>query len=408
MYSLKNPPATLLLEDGSLFHGYSFGVDGSTLGEVVFNTSMTGYQEMLSDCSYAGQILTLSYPHIGNTGINLEDNESHRIWAHGLIVRQYSEYYSNWRAEKSLSSFLMEQNVVAISQIDTRSLIHVLREKGSMMGCIISERLEKNSLNYQNSLLRLKEYILKKTMEMDFTKEVSLKSFQEWTLKERMNSSPTQQNLLNFKTPHIIIYDFGFKHNIPNCLRALGCQITIIPANTSVSEFLRILPVPSGIVLSNGPGNPNSLKDTITLVSELIETNLPILGICLGHQLLALASGARVTKMKFGHHGANHPVLNLKTGHVMITSQNHGYTVQEESLPPAFEMTYRSLFDGTLQGFQHTEKPIMGFQGHPEASPGPEESIEIFKDFLTIVMNENKKLPSEQQPFNFKQVIENA
>ncbi len=367
-------PAILVLEDGSIFRGSSLGADGVTSGEVVFNTAMTGYQEILTDPSYCRQIVTLTYPHIGNTGVNSEDAESSRLWAAGLIVRDGSRLASNWRSQQSLGDYLREQGLVAIADIDTRRLTRLLREKGAQNGCIMAGTVdEEQALQTARSFPGLKG--------MDLAKVVSTSQRQawnegSWVLGEGFRAAPTSRF-------HVVAYDFGVKTNILRLLVDRGCRLTVVPAQTSAAEALAL--APDGIFLSNGPGDPEPCDYAIAAISEFLRQEIPLFGICLGHQLLGLASGARTVKMKFGHHGANHPVLDLDRGQVLITSQNHGFAVDEASLPACLRPTHRSLFDGSLQGIRRTDKPAFSFQGHPEASPGPHEAAHMFDEFIALM-----------------------
>ncbi|MET1256365.1 glutamine-hydrolyzing carbamoyl-phosphate synthase small subunit [Aliikangiella maris] len=365
-------PAILVLEDGSTFHGVSIGADGESIGEVVFNTAMTGYQEILTDPSYARQIVTLTYPHIGNTGINPEDNESENIWAAGLIIRDLPAQYSNWRAEKSLTEYLVENNIVGISDIDTRKLTRILRDKGALAGCLMAgEHIdEAQALEKAKSFSGLKG--------MDLAKEVSVKQSYSW--EEGSWQLGQGYTKLDNSQYHVVAYDFGVKKNILRILTDHGCRLTVVPAQTPASEVLALNP--DGIFLSNGPGDPEPCDYAIEAIQSFLQSDIPIFGICLGHQLLALACGAKTVKMKFGHHGANHPVENLADKTVMITSQNHGFAVDEASLPEALKATHKSLFDGSLQGIEHTQKEAFSFQGHPEASPGPHDAAPLFERFI--------------------------
>lgn len=370
--------AILVLEDGSIFKGKSIGVTGATSGEVVFNTAITGYQEILTDPSYAEQIVTLTYPHIGNTGINQEDDESAYVWAKGLVIRDASLVASNWRKTKTLSEFLEERNVIAIADIDTRRLTRILRDKGAQRGTILAgsdatQRVDE-ALALAKSFPGLKG--------MDLAQVVTTPERYNWTEGSwelgRGHDSPK-------KTPkfHVVAYDFGIKRNILRLLIDQGCRLTVVPAKTSADEVLALSP--DGIFLSNGPGDPEPCEYAIAAIRTLLKGDLPIFGICLGHQLLALASGARTVKMKFGHHGANHPVTKLGGHAVMITSQNHGFAVAEETLPANLRVTHRSLFDGSVQGVSRIDKPAFGFQGHPEASPGPHDSQALFDQFIQLM-----------------------
>ncbi|MCP4699503.1 MAG: glutamine-hydrolyzing carbamoyl-phosphate synthase small subunit [Gammaproteobacteria bacterium] len=356
-----NPPAILALADGSLFHGESIGVPGRTVGEAVFNTAITGYQEILTDPSYHRQIVTLTYPHIGNTGANSEDEESARIFAAGLVIRDLPLQASNWRAEESLQSYLKRHETVSISGIDTRRLTRILREKGAQNACILAGE----NPDAQTAVEAAKEF--PGLQGMDLAKAVSTAAPYVWEASKD-------------KSFKVAAYDFGIKRNILKMLAKRGCRITVMPAQTPAAEILALQP--DGVFLSNGPGDPEPCDYAIKAIAEIIETKIPVFGICLGHQLLSLASGAKTLKMKFGHHGANHPVHDLTTLKVLITSQNHGFAVDEASLPPCLQATHRSLFDGTLQGLQRTDAPAFGFQGHPEASPGPHDIAPLFDRFI--------------------------
>lgn len=365
-------PAILALEDGSIFKGISIGADGETTGEVVFNTAMTGYQEILTDPSYAKQIVTLTYPHIGNTGVNEEDVESDQIWSAGLVIRNLPLLASSWRNEKPLDVYLSENNIVAIADIDTRRLTRILREKGAQNGCILAG----DNISEELALEKAKAFPGLKGM--DLAKEVTHQEVYEWTEAEwDLSSGYAQAKDSEF---HVVAYDFGVKRNILRMLAERGCKLTVVPAQTPASEVLALNP--DGVFLSNGPGDPEPCGYAISAIQEILETKKPVFGICLGHQLLALASGAKTVKMKFGHHGANHPVQDLATGEVMITSQNHGFAVDEESLPSNIEATHKSLFDGSLQGIKRTDTPAYSFQGHPEASPGPHDVAPLFDQFI--------------------------
>jgi len=372
---IKANVALLVLEDGSLFRGESIGVSGETIGEVVFNTAMTGYQEILTDPSYSNQIVTLTYPHIGNVGTNDGDEEADGVFASGLIIRSASHVMSNWRGQKSLNEYLVDNNIVAIADIDTRRLTRLLREKGAMSGCIMAGEIdEAAALEKAKSFAGLKGLDLAKQVTTD-------KSYQwdesVWNL-ETNSPEDTPEPKHN-----IVAYDYGVKRNILRMLVARGCKVTVVPAKTPAAEVLAMKP--DGIFLSNGPGDPEPCDYAITAIREILETRIPVFGICLGHQLLALACGAKTEKMKFGHHGANHPVHDLKTKQVMITSQNHGFAVDETSLPENLVATHRSLFDGSLQGIHRTDKPAFSFQGHPEASPGPHDIAPVFDHFIELI-----------------------
>lgn len=374
--SLKTTPvsAMLALADGSLFPGIAIGASGQTVGEVVFNTAMTGYQEILSDPSYAEQLITLTYPHIGNVGVNSADRESSRVWAKGLIIRDLSPVVSNWRAEQSLSDYLREQNIVAIAGVDTRRLTRILREKGAQHGCIITGADADSS----QAIAAAKAW--PGLVGMDLAKVVGVTQVQEWTAQ----TLPWEKTALPIQNDvHIVVYDFGVKWQILRLLADRGCQITLVPAQTNASQVLALNP--DGVLLANGPGDPAVCDYAITAIQELQAAEMPLLGICLGFQLLALATGGQTRKMKFGHHGANHPVIDLIHNRVMITSQNHGFCVDEDTLPKCWQITHRSLFDNSLQGFRHRDKSTLGFQGHPEASPGPHDITGIFDQFMALI-----------------------
>lgn len=371
-------PALLALADGNLFHGESIGVEGQSSGEVVFNTSMTGYQEILTDPSYAQQMVTLTYPHIGNVGVNPEDQESDQIYCSGLIIRDLPILVSNFRSHSNLSDYLKENNVLAISGIDTRRLTRILREKGAQSGCIITgENIdEEKALAIARSFPGLKG--------MDLAKKVSTQKTYSWTQKSwSLTSGLPDAQAENDLPFHIVAYDFGIKKNILRMLADRGCRITVVPAQTPASDALALKP--DGIFLSNGPGDPEPCDYAIAAIKTLLKTELPIFGICLGHQLLSLACGAQTTKMKFGHHGANHPVQDLSSRKVMITSQNHGFSVDENSLPENLIPTHRSLFDQSLQGVRRIDRPAYSFQGHPEASPGPQDIAPLFDEFISMM-----------------------
>ena len=373
-------PALLVLEDGTLFPGRSIGYNGQTVGEVVFNTAMTGYQEILTDLSYSRQIVTLTYPHIGNTGCNLDDEESSGVAAAGLVIRELSPIVSNWRSQEPLDAYLRRQRIVAISDIDTRKLTRILREKGAQNGCIVAGKGidERQALAAAQAFPGLKG--------MDLAREVTTHQPYEWaqgswTLEGGLPECP---HPLEEKLPlHVVAYDYGIKRNILRMLVDRGCRVTVVPALTPASEVLKLRP--DGLFLSNGPGDPEPCGYAIEAIRELLEKRIPTFGICLGHQLLALASGARTVKMKFGHHGANHPVQDLVSKRVAITSQNHGFAVDEASLPDRLRATHRSLFDGSLQGVERTDLPAFGFQGHPEASPGPHDVAPLFDRFVALI-----------------------
>ncbi len=374
-----NSPALLALADGSVFHGRSIGASGATTGEVVFNTAMTGYQEILTDPSYARQIVTLTHPHIGNVGVNAEDEESAAIHAAGLVIRDLPLKVSNWRSQESLADYLQRHGIVAIADIDTRRLTRILREKGAQNGCIVAGEVdEKAALALAREFPGLKG--------MDLAKEVTTEMPYEWaqgswTLEGGLPPAP---HPIDEKLPwHVVAWDFGVKRNILRMLVDRGCRITVVPAQTPAADVLAM--DPDGVFLSNGPGDPEPCDYAIEAIREVLEKKVPVFGICLGHQLLALASGAKTVKMKFGHHGANHPVQDLATSKVMISSQNHGFAVDEASLPEVLQATHRSLFDQSLQGIRRTDCPAFSFQGHPEASPGPHDVSPLFDDFIRMI-----------------------
>lgn len=371
-------PAILALADGTIFHGESIGADGLTVGEVVFNTAMTGYQEILTDPSYAKQLVTLTYPHIGNTGTTPEDGEAHQVWASGLIIRDLPLVASNWRNKQSLPDYLRTNQTVAIAGIDTRKLTRILREKGAQNGCILAgdDITEAQALEAARAFPGLKG--------MDLAKEVSVKQSYEWRRSVWGLETDSAPEIPADQLPyHVVAFDYGVKYNILRMLVARGCRITVLPAQTPASEALALNP--DGIFLANGPGDPEPCDYAIQAIQEVLETDIPVFGICLGHQLLALASGARTVKMPNGHHGANHPVQDLDTGVVMITSQNHGFAVDEATLPGNVRATHKSLFDGTLQGIERTDKVAFSFQGHPEASPGPHDVAPLFDRFINAM-----------------------
>lgn len=372
--------ALLALEDGSVFKGRAIGVEGITVGEVVFNTSITGYQEILSDPSYNQQLIALTYPHIGNVGTNIDDQESRSIFANGLIVRDISKQHSSWRSSSSIENYLSHHKLVGISNIDTRRLTVLLRENGSQNGCIMS-----GDINEQFAIDKAKEFPGLKGM--DLAKEVSTKAPYVWDEGVWVLENKKKTKLLTPKL-NIVAYDFGIKINILKILRTHGCKVTVVPAETSANDVISLNP--DGVFLSNGPGDPEPCSYAITAIKEIVGKGIPTFGICLGHQLLGLACGAKTVKMKFGHHGANHPVIDLSTGKVMISSQNHGFAVEEKSLPPTLRATHRSLFDGTLQGIHHVSQPAFSFQGHPEASPGPKDVESLFDYFINLIHKANK------------------
>ena len=362
--------ALLALEDGTIFSGKSIGANGATSGEVVFNTAMTGYQEILTDPSYFKQLVTLTYPHIGNTGTNKPDFESSRAFASGLIIRDLSPIASSWRNENNLDVFLKTQNIVAIANIDTRKLTNHIRSNGALRGCIIN-----NELNEQSAIKKALEF--PGLSGLDLAKAVTTDTPYNWNKGQYdIYGGKKERATIHF---HVVAYDFGIKRNILRLLVDHGCRVTVIPAMTTAEEVLSMKP--DGVFLSNGPGDPEPCVYAIRAIQKLLKQKIPIFGICLGHQLLALASGAKTIKMKFGHHGANHPVQDVKTGQVLITSQNHGFTVDENTLPNSVNVTHRSLFDQSLQGIELKDFPAFSFQGHPEASPGPHDLSSLFEQF---------------------------
>jgi len=366
--------ALLALEDGTVYHGESIGAIGQSVGEVVFNTAMTGYQEILTDPSYCRQIVTLTYPHIGNVGVNIEDEESNNIVASGLIIRDLSPVVSNWRSEEALDSYLERHQVVGLAGIDTRALTRRLRDKGAMKGCIVAG----DNIDIDAAIASAKAF--EGLKGMDLAKVVTTKDAYQWDKPCWHLSGESQALPARF---HVVAYDFGAKSNILRMLVERGCRLTVVPAQTSAEDVLALNP--DGVFLSNGPGDPEPCSYAIEAIKVFLEKELPIFGICLGHQLLALACGAQTVKMKFGHHGANHPVQEKLDGLVMITSQNHGFAVDEESLPDSLEATHISLFDGSLQGIHHKTKPAFSFQGHPEASPGPQDAAPLFDHFIDLL-----------------------
>ncbi|TVQ71904.1 MAG: carbamoyl-phosphate synthase small subunit [Oceanospirillales bacterium] len=369
-------PAILALEDGTIFKGVAIGADGETTGEVVFNTSMTGYQEILTDPSYCRQIVTLTYPHIGNVGVNVEDQESNQIWAAGLVIRDLPLAASNFRSEQALDSYLASNGIIGIADIDTRRLTRILREKGAQNGCIMAGDVdEQKAIQLAKGFPGLKGMDLAKVATSEDTYSWNQG---EWALGEGFSTFEDEDQSF-----HVVAYDFGVKHNILRMLASRGCRLTVVPAQTSAADVLALQP--DGVFLSNGPGDPEPCDYAISAIKTILETRLPVFGICLGHQLLALASGAKTEKMKFGHHGANHPVQDLDNGQVMITSQNHGFAVAEITLPATLRATHKSLFDGSLQGIERTDCPAFSFQGHPEASPGPRDVAPLFDKFIDMM-----------------------
>ncbi|MCP5328600.1 MAG: glutamine-hydrolyzing carbamoyl-phosphate synthase small subunit [Steroidobacteraceae bacterium] len=381
-------PAVLALADGSVFRGKSIGAPGNTTGEVVFNTAMTGYQEILSDPSYARQLVTLTYPHIGNTGTNAEDLEAAQVFASGLIIRDLPLQASNFRMTETLTEFLQRAKLVAIAGIDTRRLTRLLREKGAQAGCIMTGEKADSAVAVRaaQSFPGLKG--------MDLAKVVSTRDSYQWNEGSIGDEHP-KHSIRAHQRLHVVAYDFGVKRNILRLLADQGCRITVVPAQTTAEQALALQP--DGIFLSNGPGDPEPCDYAIEAIRRLLETGIPIFGICLGHQLLGLASGARTVKMKFGHHGANHPVQDLETRRVLITSQNHGFAVDESTLPANLVATHRSLFDGSLQGMSRTDRPAFSFQGHPEASPGPGDIKPLFDRFIQAMV---KRLAGQLKQLN--------
>ena len=372
-------PALLALEDGTVFHGISVGAEGTTIGEVVFNTAMTGYQEILTDPSYCRQIITLTYPHIGNTATNTDDFESTQIYAAGLVVRDLPAVSSSWREEIGFPEFLKRGGLVAIAEIDTRKLTRIVREKGAQSGCIMTGDIDQAiALDHARGFPGL--------AGMDLAKIVTVPESYQWSMGWRWpRPGPATGNKV--EKFHVVAFDFGIKRSILRLFVEHGCRVTVVPAQTTADEVLTMSP--DGVFLSNGPGDPESCDYAIKAIESILQSCVPVLGICLGHQLLALASGAHTVKMKFGHHGANHPVANVDTGEVLITSQNHGFAVDEASLPDNLRPTHRSLFDNSLQGVERTDCAAIGFQGHPEASPGPHDLLPMFGKFIEMMQERN-------------------
>ena len=375
------PKAILVLADGTVFHGTAIGATGQSVGEVVFNTAMTGYQEILTDPSYAEQIVTLTYPHIGNYGTNAEDIESDKVWAKALVIRDLPLLASNFRSQQSLHEYLKSNNVVGIADIDTRRLTNILREKGSQNGCVVTVAAGETP-NVDDALRAAQAFPGLKGL--DLAKEASCEAAHPWTETSwQLGQGYGTQTETSF---HVVAYDYGVKLNILRMLADRGCRITVVPAQTSAEQVMAMNP--DGVFLSNGPGDPAACDYAIEAIKTLLENDVPMFGICLGHQLLALAMGATTSKMPHGHHGANHPVLDIERGVVMITSQNHGFAVDEDSLPATLRATHKSLFDGTLQGIHATEKAAFGFQGHPEASPGPHDAAPLFDHFIELMQKD--------------------
>ncbi len=370
-------PAILALEDGSIFKGLAIGATGTSVGEVVFNTAMSGYQEILTDPSYARQIVTLTYPHIGNTGVNDEDEESDAIWATGLVIRNLPLLASNYRNQQGLAEYLCRHKIVAIAEIDTRRLTRILREKGALSGCLMAGE----GVDEAHALAQARDFAGLKGM--DLAKEVTTAHSYSWREGSWAMGVGYGERADADLPWHVVAYDFGVKRNILRLLVDYGCRLTVVPAQTPAADVFAMNP--DGIFLSNGPGDPEPCHYAVEAIQSILATDIPVFGICLGHQLLGLASGAATVKMKFGHHGANHPVKNLDDGTVLITSQNHGFAVDERSLPDNLRVTHTSLFDGSLQGMQRTDKDAFSFQGHPEASPGPHDAAPLFQHFIDMI-----------------------
>lgn len=374
--------AILVLADGSVFRGTAIGAEGLSVGEVVFNTAITGYQEILTDPSYAQQIVTLTYPHIGNTGTNSEDEECERIWATGLVIRDLPLLASNFRNQECLSDYLKARNVIGIADIDTRRLTRILRDKGAQNGCLMAgdQFIKDGKLDETKALAAAKAFGGLKGL--DLAKEVTVSESYRWN-ESSWALGEGHTTLTGAKKFKVVAYDYGVKRNILRMLADRHCELIVVPAKTSAADVLALNP--DGVFLSNGPGDPEPCTYAIEAIKRILETDIPVFGICLGHQLLALASGAKTIKMKFGHHGGNHPVQDLKTKRVMITAQNHGFAVEESSLPANLKATHKSLFDGSLQGISRTDKAAFSFQGHPEASPGPHEADTLFDHFIELM-----------------------
>lgn len=380
MAASEKVSAILALQDGTVFRGKAIGAIGQTVGEVVFNTSMTGYQEILTDPSYKEQIVTLTYPHIGNVGTNSEDQESGQVMASGLVIRDMPRIMSSWRGELTLEEYLRQQNIVAIADIDTRKLTRILRDKGAQNGCILTAQSADDTIDETAAVNSAKNFPGLKGM--DLAKVVTTSESYEWVQGSWTLAGGLPEPATHLPY-HVVAFDYGVKKNILRMLVDRGCRVTVVPAQTSASDVLAMQP--DGIFLSNGPGDPEPCVYAIEAIREILETGKPVFGICLGHQLLSLASGARTVKMKFGHHGANHPVSDLRTSEVMITSQNHGFAVDESSLPENLQATHKSLFDGSLQGVHRSDAPAFSFQGHPEASPGPHDVAPLFDHFIDLI-----------------------
>ena len=379
-------PALLALQDGTIFRGASVGAEGKTIGEVVFNTAMTGYQEILTDPSYCRQVVTLTYPHIGNTGTNSDDMESSLTHASGLIIRDASMISSNWRSERSFQDFLVAADTVAIADIDTRKLTRILREKGAQSGCIMTGEIDaETAVAHANKFPGI--------AGMDLARIVTTDRSYQWSHGSTFGD---RNRVMSRRVApyHVVAYDFGVKRNILRILSDLGCRMTVVPATTPAEEVLAL--APDGVFLSNGPGDPEPCDYAIEAIRKLLVTDIPVFGICLGHQLLALAAGAKTLKMKFGHHGANHPVQDKATGRVSITSQNHGFAVDPDTLPDNVEITHTSLFDDSLQGIAFKDRPAFSFQGHPEASPGPHDILYLFERFISDMEEHKRKMSQEK------------
>ena len=379
----RYPPAILALADGTVFHGQSIGADGHVVAEIVFNTAMTGYQEILTDPSYSGQLVTLTYPHIGNTGVNDEDVESTQIHAAGLVIRDLSLRVSNFRSTQSLPDYLKAQGVVGIAGIDTRKLTRILRDKGAQGACLMVGDDTDKALSLAKSFAGMSGQDLAKTVSIDKQQDWSESV---WQLGEGFGQGSTSgKDLSSHAGPHVVAYDFGVKHNILRLMVERGCKVTVVPAQTPADQVLAMNP--DGVFLSNGPGDPDPCDYAIEAAKVFMDRKMPLFGICLGHQIMGLAVGAKTIKMKTGHHGSNHPVQDLDTGRVFITAQNHGFAVDAQSLPAHARVTHVSLFDGTLQGFELTDRPAFCFQGHPEASPGPHDIVVLFDKFMGLMAN---------------------
>ena len=385
MNSQTRREAVLALADGTIFRGTAIGAEGLSVGEVVFNTALTGYQEILTDPSYARQIVTLTYPHIGNTGVNAEDEESDTIWAAGLVIRDLPLLASNFRSEANLDDYLTTKSILGIADIDTRKLTRILRQTGAQSGCIMAGHIDE-----QKALASAREFSGLKGM--DLAKEVTTNNSYPWTEHSWVLGQGYKTQQADSAKYKVVAYDYGVKRNILRMLADRDCELLVVPAKTSAEDVLAMRP--DGVFLSNGPGDPEPCDYAISAIQKILETQVPVFGICLGHQLLALASGASTMKMKFGHHGANHPVEDIQNNVVMITSQNHGFAVDEDSLPDNLVATHRSLFDGSLQGIHRTDKAAFSFQGHPEASPGPHDAAPLFDHFIDL-MEANRQALAE-------------